>query len=66
MAAGPDTEIKITLPYWLMWCLIGSIMFQGITNILLYRQRYDNDMAFLAKVKEIQKENAELRAALGK
>lgn len=60
------TEIKITIPYWVMLVLCGVIFFNAVLNGLLLQQRYYNDTAFMAKVKEIQKENADLRAALNK
>lgn len=49
-----------------MWMLIGSIMFQSVTSLMLFKQRHDNDMEFMAKVEQIRKENAELRAKLAR
>lgn len=59
------TEFKLTIPSNIMWVFIGSILLQSLSNLALIKQRYDNDAAFMAKVKEIQDENAALRKQMG-
>lgn len=59
------TEIKLTIPTGIMWVFIGSILLQSMSNLALIKQRYDGDMAFMAKVEEIQAENAALRKQMG-
>lgn len=58
------TELKLTIPVAMLWLLIGVIFFQGVSNLILTKQRYDGDMAFMDKVKEIQAENQKLRTEM--
>jgi hypothetical protein len=62
-------EIKFVFPAWLFAVLfltmVSGYFMTSWSNILLLRQRAQQDAEFMAKVKEIQRENAELRVQLG-
>lgn len=61
-------EIKFIFPPWvfalLFMAMISGYFMTTISNIFLLRQRIDQDAKFMAKVQEIQNENAALRDAL--
>ena len=59
-----EAEIKITIPWWVLLVLCGGLFVNSITNVMLFMQRDKNDREFMAKVKEIRDENAQLRAQL--
>lgn len=62
----PAGFLVVGVPVWVLLLLCATYTFEGVSHVMLYRQKVESDREYAVKVNEIIKENSVLRAAIEK